>query len=396
MFLPRLKPNVPPVPETEIEKKAYEIWEECKAQGIQSSDAENWHQAKELLEQKQLNQSFWGIERVGTVVQQSFVWTEKRMVEPFANLLDKADIFRIVEKLSPVLEAAGVIMIPIVIWWMTDAGQKAKEETDKAARAQEAVKTYLNQLSTVFLDGNLEKDERLRTATRASTLALLKDPNLDGNRKGQVIEYLTELNLVQSAPIGSEQGEIAFKKPLISLASSDLNEANLNEANFRGANLSKANLRGANLSRANLNEANLNEANFRGAYLNRANLSRANLSGANLIEVDLNGASLVEADLSGVNLNRAYLVRAYLNRANLSGANLKGADLNGADLRGADLSGAYLKGADLSSAYLTGAYLWGADLSGAYLKGTKLCKTELPSNLKLDPNRNCEEMGITP
>jgi len=320
---------VPPVSEAETEKKAYEIWEERKAKGLQSSDAENWNQAKQLLEQERFNQRFFGIGRfwtdrkieVGIVwkgIQTPLVLVEKRMIEPLANLLDRADIFRIVEKLSPVLEAAGVIMIPVVIWWMTDSGQKAKEEADKAARAQEAVKNYLTQLSTVFLDGNLEKDERLQTVTRASTLALFNDPNLDGNRKGQVIRYLMELKLVQIEVTDPKNltEEEKSKKPLISLASSNLEDANLLLAILRGVNLGGANLRGAELS---------------GAVFSGADLSGADLSGAKLFLADLRGADLGDAGFFGAKLNRA-----------------------------------------------------------------KLCKTKLPSDTELDPNRDCKEFGITP
>jgi uncharacterized protein YjbI with pentapeptide repeats len=131
---------------------------------------------------------------------------------------------------------------------------KGEEEADKAARAQEAVKTYLNQLSTVFLDGNLEKDERLRIVTRASTLALLNDPNLDGRRKGQVIDYLAELKLVQvevKEPNNLTEEEKS-KEPLISLASSNLETADLSVAKLFGADLSGRDLSGADLCKTKL------------------------------------------------------------------------------------------------------------------------------------------------
>jgi len=187
--------------------------------------------------------------KLWSAIKSPFIWTERRAIEPFANYLDQADIFRIVEKLSPVIEAIGIIAIPLVIWFATQSAQEAKDESEKAARAQEAVKNYLNQLSTVFLDGKLEKDERLRTVTRASTLALLNDPNLDGGRKEQVIEYLTELKLVQIEVTNTWNltEEEKSKKPMISLASS-----NLEDANLFGADLSDANLTDANLTDANV------------------------------------------------------------------------------------------------------------------------------------------------
>jgi uncharacterized protein YjbI with pentapeptide repeats len=295
--------------------------------------------------------------RLWSAIKASSQWTEKRAIESFANYLDQADIFRIIEKLSPVIEAIGIIAIPLVIWFATQSAQEAKDESEKAARAQEAVKNYLNQLSAVFLDGNLKKDERLRTVTRASTLALLNDPNLDGRHKGQVIGYLTELNLVQIEANDPENltEEEKSRKPMISLASSNLKDANLSGANLNGANLNRANLSGANFFGAELIGANLIEANLRGAELS-----------GNLI-----GAKLIGADLRGVDLFAA--------------------DLRGADLRGARISKGFLFAADLRNADLRNA-----DLEGADLREMKLCKTKLPRSIKLDPNRDCKALGITP
>jgi uncharacterized protein YjbI with pentapeptide repeats len=276
--------------------------------------------------------------RLWSAIKASSRWTEKRAIEPFANYLDQADIFRIVEKLSPVIEAIGIIAIPLVIWLATQSAQEAKDESEKAARAQEAVKNYLNQLSTVFLDGDLEKDERLRTVTRASTLALLNDPNLDGKHKGQVIDYLTELKLVQveESDFKEEENSLKAKEAVISLSFSNLN----------GADLIRANLSGVNLKKADLSKA----------YIFWADLSRADLSEANLSETNLMGTKLSEANLR----------RAFLRKTKLSGA----------DLSNADFSDAYL--------------------DETAIRGAKLCKTILPSEIKLDPNRDCKELGITP
>jgi len=236
--------------------------------------------------------------------------------------------FRWAEKISPVIEAIGVIAIPLVIWFATQSAQEAKDNSEKAARAQEAVKTYLNQLSTAFLDGSLEKDERLRTVTRASTLALFNDPNLDGGRKGQVIEYLTELKLVQ-IEVGDPQGS---KKPLVSLASSSLNNAVIEGKNLRGADLSEA---------------------------------------------KLNGASLFATDLSGADLSRAELKGADLTVTRLEGTNLVRADLSGATIIN-----------------FIGKYTNFVGISGATLCETKL--PSLPEGIELDPNRDCKKLGITP
>lgn len=347
---------------------------------------EDWNQGKKRLEQQQANPQT-SKRKALTAIQRAFTQIEKHKIEPFANLLNRADIFRIIEKLSPVIEAIGIIAIPLVIWYATQSAQEAKDKSEKAARAQEAVKNYLNQLSTVFLDGSLETDDRLRTVTRASTLALLNDPNLDGEHKGQVIEYLTELNLVSIKTIDPEiiKKEDKTKVPLISLAFSNLKDAKLFGANLRGANLEGANLRGADLTFADLKETNLKETNLFGTNLKETDLSGVDLRGMYLRGANLKGARLVETDLTVANLEGA----------DLRGANLRGANLKGTSLSGADLSGATLLETDLSKVDLFWAIFW-TDRFWATIRKAKLCKTKLPSGIELDPNRDCKKLEITP
>jgi len=318
--------------------------------------------------------------RLWSAIKSPFRWTEERAIEPFANYLDQADIFRIVEKLSPVIEAIGIIAIPLVIWFATESAQEARENTERAARAQEAVKIYLNQLSSIFLAGNLEKDSRLRILTRASTLALLQDPNLKGTHRGRVMEYLSELELIQGERTElslNSSGEasakelkvtIISKEPLITLANSNLSGADLSGVDLRGADLRGADLSGANFETINM-ESSINELNTsfdekgrRMEFIRGTNLIQADLRGANLSEANLSGTSLRGANLSGANLRRANL-----NRANLSETNLVGANLNEANLKEADISE--------------------TDLVGAIL-----CKTALSPSIKLNANRDCREL----
>jgi hypothetical protein len=126
---------------------------------------------------------------------------------------------------------------------------------------------------------------------------------------------------------------------------------------------------------------NLSTEDEQGVYLEDINLERAVLEGANL-----KGADLKSANLKG---------------AILWNANLEGTHFDGANLEGAHFGGANLKGAILWAANLEGAVLWAADLEGAVLvdanlKGTIFCQTILPEGIEIDPDRDCEALGITP
>jgi uncharacterized protein YjbI with pentapeptide repeats len=404
----------------EIRQRAYEIYQ---ARGSTPGDPNtDWREAIRQLEQER--STLKGKRFVFFRLKHWFVQIEKEAIEPTANRLDKADIFRIFERISPVIEAigvfAGAIIIPVVIWQLSERAQEAKERQEKAIRAQTAVQNYLNQLSDTLITGKLKSDEDLQTIVRASTLALLDNPDLQpdpnlkeeenrrNDRKGQVIGYLLEAGLIQvEVPEQSQNSKQVGEpqKPVISLSRSNLSSANLLDADLIFTNLRGANLRGANLGIADLRGADLFGADLFGADLIGANLIGANLIGANFNNANFNGANLSSADLRVANLNGVDLRGTDLNYANLNGADVVGADLHNADLIGANFNSANLNsanfnGADLNSADFNGANLSSADLRDAEnwveeeLAQAKLCKTRLPLGTSLDPDRNCKELGI--
>ena len=95
---------------------------------------------------------------------------------------------------------------------------------------------------------------------------------------------------------------------------------------------------------------------------------------------------LTKLDLHGISLSIA----------NLSGANLEDTNFEDANLSGANLKGAILRDANLEAANLEGALLRDANLEGANLESANLCRTILPKDTNLDPNRDCEKLGIDP
>lgn len=157
----RKQPKPAPIQLTDerIRAKAYELW---KTRSDRASPEDDWNNAKQLLEKELSVKQIKGVRKTLAWLNQPFVWTERNIIEPTASWFDKADVFRIVEKVSPVMEAIGVILIPVAIWWFTQSDAKQKDEQEKARRSQESVKTYLNQLTTTFLDGDLSKQAELR------------------------------------------------------------------------------------------------------------------------------------------------------------------------------------------------------------------------------------------
>lgn len=302
-----------------------------------------------------------------------FIKLEKKIIEPLDSWSDRANIFNFFSKLSPIIEAIGVLAIPFVILLYEgkqekrqqefEAGQEKQQQefeenlilSQAEVRQQQAVRDYLSQVTTIHLESDfgkkLKEDKELQTLLKATTLALFNElsvredyqkdskdnvelgfKTVKYDKKGQVIEFLSDLSWIKSF-----DGE----NPLLSLSNSNLSNANLNGVNLEGVDLTNAKLEGANLSNTNLERANLDEAN----------LERANLEGANLEGAKMKGVNLSKAKMKGVNLIKAKLLGAYLMDTSLEKANLDQANMLGAYLKKVNLNRAYLGKVNLEEVY---------------------------------------------
>jgi uncharacterized protein YjbI with pentapeptide repeats len=198
---------------------------------------------------------------------------------------------------------------------------------------QDSLDNYLNEMSNLDLNYKLS-DSTEHSPVNAIAVAQTDTTvrNLDGARKGILIRYLWEADLI-TAP-----------NPVITLF-----EIDLSKAVFAGANLSQVDLSTNHLFEADFAAANPNGADLIGADLRDADLRNANLSCIKNSQGI--SASIVET-LTPANVACTYAPSGadLPGGANLSGANLTGADLRGTDLLGADLNGADLSGADLKGA----------------------------------------------
>ena len=161
--------------------------------------------------------------------------------------------------------------------------------------------SYIQDIKDLISIDGLQKSkpgDEVRVIARAQTLITLRQ--LDGTRKGILVEFLSEARLITRNNI------------CIDLSGADLSNATLDSADLSGAHLIGANLSNATLKYTDLNGATLNSADLNGATLKGANLS---------------GTDLRDATLKGANLNDTYLRDASLSSTTLEGADLKGATM---------------------------------------------------------------------
>src|SRR5829696_7968162 len=91
---------------------------------------------------------------------------------------------------------------------------EAERELAKQSAQDEALQAYLDQVSTLLLEKDLrnsDEDSEVRTLARARTLTVLG--RLDPARKTEVMQFLSEANLIHS---------VNGREPIISLDGADL------------------------------------------------------------------------------------------------------------------------------------------------------------------------------
>ena len=293
-----------------------------------------------------------------------------------------------------------LLIIPVVLALAAlyiNRQQRRNELTIEDNRAQDLfLQSYYDKMTELLISEKLREKEQGDEAivvARARTLTTVR--RLDGERKGMLLRFLYEANLLDAEnPVMSLQTADFSKADLknVSLVKICLKGANLQGANMEWANLKEANLQGADLRKANLHQANLHKANLQGSNLQESNLSKVYLREAILRYPDMPQASIPEQhmpddplpefepqgiDLKGVNLQGADLQGADLAMANLNKTDLQGADLQGADLTRAILENAKLQSANLQGADLSWASLESANLDEANLDGADLEEVNL-------------------
>jgi len=215
-----------------------------------------------------------------------------------------------------------------------DLAQRQREEMAVSRRAQnEALESYLNQMSDIIVDkqvvkkvraGYEEKVEDLSEVRIAQARTLVILSGLDKVRKRDPLYLIYELGLIDR------------DNPILSLKKANFGGADLSEITLHEASLREADLRLTNLKGADLKGSDLSHTDLRGADLSDADLSEVNLAGANLLPYDkenparLNAAHLANGvDTTAINFTDDHVVPTKMTRTNVDGADLSGAYLMG-------------------------------------------------------------------
>lgn len=227
-----------------------------------------------------------------------------------------------------VSQVLGAIAIPFVVtfvglYFTQQLTQQQALESEKQhdtdlqiavdQQRETTLNTCLDNIKDLLLNKGLRtskpKDE-VRVMARVNVLAALRQ--LDGKRKGLLMQFLSEAELITQ-----RKNDVIIDLNSADLTGTDLSHTSLHEADLAGANLNNASMPEADLSEANLNNTNLGGADLTGANPRYANLRYADLSNAYMPEANLSNADLSHADLRVAYLRGAEVTQAQLAEAML-------------------------------------------------------------------------------
>lgn len=293
----------------------------------------------------------------------------------------------------------GPVLITLLLFFLSvrfnERAKDREEYFNSEQNKQEILRSYLATMTGLISEGKLSnqnKTPQTNQAAKALTQSALqsfdkavlssklrnvdertqKQSELDAKRKGQVLQFLYDAQLITN------------ESPKFDTVGFDLNGANLERKRLGSPDgKSVINLSGASLYNANLKNAQLEKAHMEGTHLPYAHLEGAVLKGAKLGRANLRNASLNGANLQGADLDHADLTLADLTDADLSNPggneNFQDIKLNRAILKGAKLTGTKLGDADLNGADLTDADLTDAKMiKTADMQGAIFCRTTMP------------------
>ena len=248
---------------------------------------------------------------------------------------------------------------------------RAAREREIAAdgRREDALRDYLRRMSDLVLQRD-PKNSRVLALTRTLTITVVRQ--LDPRRKGIVVQFLAETDLIRK-----------------SARSPDL---------LDGADLRRASLERTVLERANFSGADLRGADLDGALIERAEFFGADLRGATLREAFIDATSFGTADLRGADLSGAgpaFEASPVFAQACVTGTRFRNANLIGANFFGAEGRDVDFTGAELDRAIFEFARLTAVRLDGATTRGTRFPAGWRPNGMALsreDAETLCEDL----
>jgi len=196
-----------------------------------------------------------------------------------------------------------LIIIPVSLGlfiWVFTTFEKDKNKIIEDEKFRDVtLDSFMKVMTELIIQHDLAGDPSAKSIAIAKARISIALDQLDGARKGQILQFLYESDLIDNKP--------------------------------------KFKLRGANFNYAILDRIILVEAEVRGAYFENTSLRDSNLNGSSFNScsfknADLSNSKIEETDLGYTDLTNAKLRNMDLTTIDFEGANLTNADLQGSEI----------------------------------------------------------------
>lgn len=199
-----------------------------------------------------------------------------------------------------------LILIPFFIaltgWLISWNNQKRSLEKETIQNQQNLLKEYLNSIKELLLEKKLrdsEKKSEVRSVARALTLNFFR--NSDSERKGIVLQFLFESDLITINPI-------------INLLGVKLNRTNLDRIRLKNVQIKGSSFRGSSFQNSNLIQCDFRTTNFSACNLSNSNLDGTNFTYCDMVGVIIRNVDLRKTILEGVDFSKADLTNSILSQ----------------------------------------------------------------------------------
>lgn len=201
-----------------------------------------------------------------------------------------------------------LIIIPLSLgflaWIYKEAEKSIAKKNEEERSKNETIDSFFTIMSELLMEHKLTNNPRVEVKAMAKTRINIALNQLDGVRKGTLLQFLYESDLINHNPeiklLGANFNDII------------LDHIVLGSAEIRGAYFKKASIKDANLNGIILNSSNLEKANLSGSQVENAdfgytNLKKCKLKNMDLTMVDFEGANLTKANLKGSIIRQSQL-----------------------------------------------------------------------------------------
>lgn len=201
-----------------------------------------------------------------------------------------------------------LLIIPlslVLLGWSYKEAEKSKAKNSEEERSRnETLNSFFNVITDLLQNHNLANSPSIQTRAMAKARINMTLSQLDGARKGQVLQFLYESDLIDISP----------KLRLLGANFNDsiLDQIVLGDSEIRGAYFKNASIKNANLNKIILNSSILEKANLSGSQVDNAdfgytNLKKCKLKNMDLTKVNFEGADLTNANLRGSTISQSQL-----------------------------------------------------------------------------------------